>query len=588
MQFIFSRFALLADFYLQNLVGKTVHCAIVLSHSKHTGHQALTFQLQAPSRAQILVWKRRNQGLHNGMAQAPKGFQLRGALKESHGHSIYCVAWSPHVHVHSDDTDDGHNNILSYFATCAGPYATIYEVTSTKSFNDGSSQPKRSQPPSVRQLYRDVDDDEQFYACAFGGRGVGAPAGYSPVGVVLDNAEISDNNHNSEIHGSNITYFGLGIDQKNDTTASNTDGEASKESPSSRKRQKANHSIKQQHSQFSFPFSPTQDGPPLLCLAGTRGIIKVIDTVKRSLFLTLSGHGDEITDLQFSPTNEWLLLSASYDESIRLWNLQRGTNVAIFTGHDGHRRQVLSVSWHLSGTKFASCAMDNTVKLWNVMGEDDDSSAAAGVNVEVAIKESDNVMPNDDPILACARNNGITTQVETKFKPVFQQTPYFSTNKVHTDYVDCVQFIGDLILSKSVHNKVVLWKALLDKTDNEEEESAESSSRIPSAILYLREFSLSNCDSWFVRFHSPPPYHRVLALGNQKGEVKVWHIGGKKGCHPDQKFYCDLTTSGIGGLRSSNTDSGGATVRMVKFSPDISSLVAVCDDGTVWIWDTTT
>eukprot|EP00956_Cyclotella_meneghiniana_P037452 scaffold138984_cov26-Cyclotella_meneghiniana.AAC.1 len=196
------------------------------------------------------------------------------------------------------------------------------------------------------------------------------------------------------------------------------------------------------------------------------------------------------------------------------------------------------------------------------MGEDDDSLAAAGVNVEAAIKESDNVMPNDYPILACARNNGITTQVETKFKPVFQQTPYFSTNKVHTDYVDCVQFIGDLILSKSVHNKVVLWKALVDKADNDEEESAEFSSRIPSAILYLREFSLSNCDSWFVRFHSPPPYHRVLALGNQKGEVKVWHIGGKKGCHPDQKFYCDLKTSGIGGLRSSNTDSGGATVRM--------------------------
>lgn len=507
------------------------------------------------------------------MAQAPEGFQLRGALKESHGHSCYCVAWSPYVH--SDN--DGHN-ILSYFATCAGPYATIYEVTSTKYLND-CSQPKRPQPPSIRQLYRDVDDDEQFYACAFGGRGVGAPAGYSPVGVV-DNITSDDNN--SDINQSNITYFGSGVHQKNDTTES-SDEEAN-ESPSSRKRQKAKHSTSQHHP-FSFPFSPMQDGPPLLCLAGTRGIIKVIDTVRRSLFLTLSGHGDEITDLQFSPTNEWLLLSASYDESIRLWNLQRGTNVAIFTGHDGHRRQVLSVSWHLSGSKFASCAMDNTVKLWNIMGDDEDNSAA-GVNIQAAIKKSDSVMPNDDPIIASAKN-GNTTQVETKFKPVFQQTPYFSTNKVHTDYVDCVQFVGDLILSKSVHNKVVLWKALLDKADNEDEESAESGLRIPSAILYLREFSLSHCDSWFIRFHSPPPYHRVLALGNQKGEVKVWHIGGEKGCHPDQKFYCDLTTSGIGGLRTSNAASGAATVRMVKFSPDISSLVAVCDDGTVWVWDST-
>ncbi|KAL7510227.1 hypothetical protein ACHAXN_007144 [Cyclotella atomus] len=521
------------------------------------------------------------------MPRIPKGFQLRGAVKENHKHPIYAVAWSPHIHTDCISHSDGQTTI-SYFATCAGPCAAIYEVvtTSVQSTKDGRQQ---AQPPVVRQVYRDVDDDETFYTCAFGGRGVGSPVGYAPVGSAVDTSEVLDGTESSDDGATRIIYFGKSNNDINASDSYGSDGEASSKPPL--KRQKTDRSTHQ--SQFLFPFSSTQDGPPLLCLAGTRGIIKVIDTVRRSLFLTLSGHGDEITDLQFSPTNEWLLLSASYDESIRLWNLQRGTNVAVFTGHDGHRRQVLSVSWHFSGTKFASCAMDNIIKLWNVIGSDGDNSAGS---IEAAIEESQHVMPNDFPKHEMG-NNGNATPVETKFKPIVQQTPYFSTNKVHTDYVDCVQFVGDLILSKSVHNKVVLWKPILDKDDNtklespssienNDSESAESSSRIPSGILFLREFTLSHCNSWFVRFHSPSPYHRILALGNQKGEVKVWQIGGEKGCNPDAKFYCNLTTSNVGGMHASNSnDNGGCTVRMVKFSPDASCLVAVCDDGTIWMWE---
>ncbi|KAL3795330.1 hypothetical protein HJC23_009503 [Cyclotella cryptica] len=520
----------------------------------------------------------------------PTGFQLRGALKESHGHPIYAVAWSPHSHVHNtesvanDDSEERH--ILSYFATCAGPYATVYEVvTVTDGSNGGTAKSQRWQPPSVRQVYRDVDDGESFYACAFGGRGIGSPVGYSPLGAVENEQGIPDESEeDADAFKTKIVFFGL---EKDQNSINRHDGGT----PTKSKRQRQNPTTaNNKFYPFLFPFSPTQNGPPLLCLGGTRGIIKVIDTVRRSLFLTLSGHGDDITDLQFSPTNEWLLLSASNDESIRLWNIQRGTNVAVFTGHDGHRRQVLSVAWHFTGMKFASAGMDNVVKLWNVIDGHDTDSAGA---VQAAIEESNSVMPNDYPENNSRSRGGANSSHHKKFKftPVVQQTPYFSTNKVHTDYVDCIQFVGDLILSKSVHNKVVLWKPLLEKDDNslidvnddDVLENSESSQIIPSSILFLREFSLSHCDNWFVRFHSPPPFHRILALGNNKGEVKIWEIGGEKGCHPDQKSYCNLTTSGIGG--SSINGNGGSTVRMVKFSPSGSCLVAVCDDSTIWMWE---
>ena len=149
-------------------------------------------------------------------------------------------------------------------------------------------------------------------------------------------------------------------------------------------------------------------------------------------------------------------------------------------------------------------------------------------------------------------------------------------------HIDCVQFVGDLILSKSVSNKVVLWKPLFN--DKESENAIHIKHRVPSSILFLREFTLDHCGSWYVRFESPPPYHQILALGNQKGDVKIWRIGENadddSGCHPNQSHFCRLKTS-----EYFNGGYDQSTVRMVAFNPHGNHLVAVKDDSTVWVWN---
>lgn len=123
---------------------------------------------------------------------------------------------------------------------------------------------------------------------------------------------------------------------------------------------------------------------------------------------------------------------------------------------------------------------------------------------------------------------------------------------------------------------------------------------IPSNIIFLREFQLDNCSSWYIRFESPGPDCTVLACGNECGEVRVWQIddssefdtddiddnykddnNNKNDSCPDYTHSCSLTLSSITGDDRDNL----STVRMVAFNPYGSQLVAVKDDSTIWMWD---
>jgi polycomb protein EED len=89
-------------------------------------------------------------------------------------------------------------------------------------------------------------------------------------------------------------------------------------------------------------------GDTWLAAAGKRGIIKVINLTS-STVSWLIGHGNEVNHFVWHPVRECILLSASKDESIRLWNVKNRTLIAIFAGRGGHRYDVLSIAFHPSG-----------------------------------------------------------------------------------------------------------------------------------------------------------------------------------------------------------------------------------------------
>lgn len=109
-------------------------------------------------------------------------------------------------------------------------------------------------------------------------------------------------------------------------------------------------------------FSPA--GDLLACSAGTDGSIRLLDLSvpqPETQLRTLSGHVHEPVSISFSPDGK-RLVSSSSDQSIRLWDIQRGKEVAVFKAHESY---VNFVKFSPTGRHFLSCSIDGIAHLWD-------------------------------------------------------------------------------------------------------------------------------------------------------------------------------------------------------------------------------
>jgi len=160
-------------------------------------------------------------------------------VREKHGHAIWSVAWSTdEFHVDkdddqqedTDDTDNGSNNsnensstsiaspkrqeTVRYMATCGGKYVSLYQISCSDKSDDAMT---------LRQAYVDRDDEEVFFCCAFGGRSLGRPFGFSPVqqqqqqqqqqqkGWVVLCHGLESNSHSNLSRDMALSYYNKGL-----------------------------------------------------------------------------------------------------------------------------------------------------------------------------------------------------------------------------------------------------------------------------------------------------------------------------------------------------------------------------------------
>ncbi len=77
---------------------------------------------------------------------------------------------------------------------------------------------------------------------------------------------------------------------------------------------------------------------------------------------TLVGHSDDVESVAFHPDGE-ILASGSYDRTIKLWQLSTGKNIRTLSGNS---EDIESVAFSPNGQILASGGDDNTIKLWQL------------------------------------------------------------------------------------------------------------------------------------------------------------------------------------------------------------------------------
>ena len=221
-----------------------------------------------------------------------------------------------------------------------------------------------------------------------------------------------------------------------------------------------------------------------LAAGGLGSIIRILDVTNLQEHIKLIGHRNEIYDLKFHPFETDLLLSASKDFSIRLWNIVSGIQICIFGGPEGHSAEVLSVDFHLSGDYFASSGIDGFVKIW-----DFDST------VKEKIKLS-------------------RTTPKNNFKTLIKVKSIFSCNSIHDNYVDCVRFNGNLLISKSVDGVIKEYLPCFDPEDD------------LHFLVNTYIFDLTQ-QIWYLKYSLDYNFN-YLAVGNNLGEVTIFRINDEK------------------------------------------------------------
>ena len=166
----------------------------------------------------------------------------------------------------------------------------------------------------------------------------------------------------------------------------------------------------------------------------------------------LIGHKNDINDLKFLITNKNILLSASSDSTVRLWDVKVKKLLCIYGGPFGHPSHVLTLDFHLSEQFIASAGFDQVVMFWDI-----------------------------DFVLKKYNNN-----TDNTFKCILKTKPFFET-LVHENYIDTVKFVGDLVLSKSTNGVILLWKPMFnDEKDHH---------------FIIKKLLYDSSKIWYIKFH---------------------------------------------------------------------------------------
>lgn len=182
---------------------------------------------------------------------------------------------------------------------------------------------------------------------------------------------------------------------------------------------------------------------------------------------SMTGHNHFIQDLVVSSDHRYAI-SASWDTTLRLWDIEKGATVRQFVGHT---KDVLSVDFSPDNRQIVSGSRDKSIKLWNTLAE-------CKLSME---------------------KNPLETNEVKKAVP-----------QMHSDWVSCVRFspfsenTQKLIVSAGWDSTVKLWN----------QQSLSLQTDLKKHTNFINTVTIS-----------PDAY--ICASGGKDGKVVIWALQGK-------------------------------------------------------------
>ena len=102
----------------------------------------------------------------------------------------------------------------------------------------------------------------------------------------------------------------------------------------------------------------------LVCSASFDSTIRLWEVEKGACLHTLKKHADPVYSVSFSPDGKYLA-SGSFDKWIYVWSMADGSLVKQYRGSSG----IFEVCWNRDGSKLAASFANNTVSLYDFCEE---------------------------------------------------------------------------------------------------------------------------------------------------------------------------------------------------------------------------
>lgn len=265
---------------------------------------------------------------------------------------------------------------------------------------------------------------------------------------------------------------------------------------------------------------------------GARGAIYVIDASTLKVDRQLIGHGDEIHDLRTCPKNPTLVLSASVDRTIRIFDIRVETCLLLFACQQGHIGPVYSADWSADAKTITSGGGDHRIVTWDL----DAPEVREHLEVcqrKILRKQDISKLVNDSETASMHNSGAVSSNLQGHTLQVHHPTSIL--NDVHFDCVDCVRTIQigaeTHLMSRACSQErgITFWQnRLIDTNRVEVPENGISRKHVQhwfketkDGRMYLSKFDID-------------PLKRWVAAGLGKGRVSFYKINDKES---EEEFF---------------------------------------------------